>query len=133
MTSDRSIPTTPSLALLICAATPDRPALCVVPLIHALAARALECSVEIHFAGPAVRWLVDGVAQQAYPTPSREKSILDFLREVAAEDVELLACSMAREAWVRPGERLIAQCRGAAGATAFVARMLDPDWRTAIY
>lgn len=133
MTTNSPGPTTPNLAFLICAATPDRPELCVVPLIHALAGRALDCSVEIHFAGPAVRWLVDGVAQQAYPAMSREKSILDYLRELAAEGVELLVCSMAREEWIKPDERLIAQCRGAVGATAFVARMLDRDWRTAIY
>lgn len=130
MTTDKMAP---KLAFLIYAATPDHPELCVVPLVHALAARALDCQVEIHFAGPAVRWLVDGVARHAYPTTSREKSILDFLDELAAQDVELLACSMAREAWITPAEQLVSPCRGAAGATAFVARMLDPQWKTAVY
>lgn len=49
--------------------------------IHALAARALNAQVEIHFAWPAVRLLV----------------------------------------------------AGAAGATAFVARALDPAWRTLVF
>lgn len=117
------------LAFLIWAATPDHPELVVTPLIHALAARALDAEVEIHFAGPAVRWLVSSVADGLYATPEREKSIGEFLCEVAAEDVRLLACGMARAAWVGAGETLIPQA-GAAGATAFVARTLDPAWRT---
>lgn len=120
------------LALLIWAATPEHPELLVTPLVHALAARALEAEVEIHFAGPAVRWLVDGVAATAYATPGREKSIAEFLAELQAEAVRLYACSMARAAWVAADEALIADCR-AAGATAFVARALDPAWRTQVF
>jgi len=120
------------LALLIWSATTDHPELCVTPLVHALAARALDAEVEIHFAGPAVRWLVVGVADNLYPTPANEKSIGDFLRELVAEQVSLLACGMARAAWVTPGETLIPPA-GAAGATAFVARALDPSWRTLVF
>ncbi|MBL8449008.1 MAG: DsrE family protein [Dechloromonas sp.] len=121
------------LALLIASATPDRPDLCVTPLVHALAARALDYEVEIHFSGPAVRWLVEGIASSAYPTAEREKSIQRFLDELAREGVKLYACSMAGAAWVGPGEPFIAQCAGHAGATAFVARTLDPAWRTLVF
>lgn len=123
---------TERLALLIWAATPDHPALCVTPLVHALAARALDAEVEIHFAGPAVRWLVAGVADQAFATQEREKSIGDFLRAVLAAGVNVYACSMAHAAWIAPDETLIDEA-GAAGATAFVARTLDPTWRTLVF
>ena len=79
---------TDRLALLIWAATPEQPALVVTPLVHALAARALDAEVEIHFAGPAVRWLVSDVADAAWPTPAREKSVGDFLRELAVADTK---------------------------------------------
>jgi len=118
--------------LLIWAATPERPDLLVTPLIHALAARALDAEAEIHFAGPAVRWLVAGVADRQFATPAGEKSLGDFLREVAAADVRLLACGMAHAAWVGADETLIPEA-GAAGATAFVARALDPAWRTLVF
>lgn len=121
------------LAFLIWAATPDHPELCVTPLVHALAARALDADVEIHFAGPAVRWLVSGVADASYASPAKEKSVGDFLREVAAEDVRLLACSMAKAAWIADDESLIPEYSGAAGATAFVARTFDPSWRTLVF
>jgi uncharacterized protein len=120
------------LAILIWSATLDRPELCATPLVHALAARALDAEVEIHFSGPAVRWLVVGVADSLFTTPAREKSIGDYLREVIAEDVRLLACSMASAAWVADDEALI-PAAGFAGATAFVARTLDPTWRTLVF
>ena len=121
------------LALLMWAATAEHPDLCVTPLIHALAARALDCEVEIHFAGPAVRLLVDGVADGLFATSAEEKSIGEFLREVAAENVRLFNCSMAKAAWITADETLIPECSGAAGATAFVARTLDPAWRTLVF
>ena len=54
------------------------------------------------------------------------------LREVIAEEIPLFACGMARTGWIADGETLIPQAR-AAGATAFVARTLDPAWRTLVY
>ncbi|HEX6734355.1 MAG TPA: DsrE family protein [Azonexus sp.] len=120
------------LAILIAGPGPEQPERCVTPLVHALAARALDAEVEIHFAGPAVRWLVAGVADAAWPTPGREKSISAWLAELTAAEVRLYACGMARAAWVAADESLIAAA-GAAGATAFVARALDPAWRTLVY
>lgn len=120
------------LAFLIWSATPDRPELAVTPLVHALAARALDAEVEIHFAGPAVRWLVAGVADRSYATPTREKSLGDFMREVQAEGVALYACSMAAAQWVSADEAWLAGCRHA-GATAFVARSLTAEWRTLVF
>ena len=124
---------TERLALLMWAATPDRPELCVTPLVHALAARALDAEVEIHFAGPAVRLLVAGVADALYATPAQEKSIGDFLREAGAAGTRIYACSMASAAWITSDEPLIPEYSGAAGATAFVARTLDPAWRTLVF
>lgn len=124
---------TPQLAILICSPTAEQQELCVTPLVHTLAARALDCAVEIHFSGPAIRLLVEGVAAGLYPTAAREKSILAFLREASAAGVRLLACSMAQAAWVGAGEKLIAECSGHAGATLFVARTLDPDWHTLVF
>lgn len=124
---------TPRLAILVCSATPDRPEFCVTPLIHAIAARALDCEVEIHFSGPAVRLLIEGVASGLYPTPQKEKSVLAFLQDASAAGVSLFVCSMARDAWAGKDERLIPECDGPAGATAFVVRALDDGWRTLVF
>lgn len=123
---------TDKLAILICTASVERPELYPTPLVHALAAHALDAQVEIHVAGPAVRLLVEGLADSLYPTSARKKSIGEFLREVIAENIPLFACGMARAAWIEESETLIPQAC-AAGATAFIARTLDPDWRTLVY
>ena len=123
---------TEQLAILVGSASIERPELYATPLVHALAAHALDARVEIHFAGPAVRLLVAGVADQLYAAPSREKSIGDFLRQVIAQDIPLYVCGMARAGWIAENETLIPQAR-AAGATAFIARTLDASWRTLVY
>ena len=123
---------TEQLAILIGSASVERPELYATPLVHALAAHALDARVEIHFAGPAVRLLVAGVADQLYAAPAREKPMGDFLREVIAQDIPLYACGMARAGWIGDHESLIPQAR-AAGATAFIARTLDASWRTLVY
>jgi predicted peroxiredoxin len=120
------------LAILIAATDTERPDLCVTPLVHALVARALDAEVEIHFAGPAVRWLVAGFAETSYPTIERAKSIGAWLDELVAAGVRLYACSMARAAWVAADEPLIAPAHDA-GATAFIARSLDPAWQVLVY
>ena len=124
---------TRGLALLICSPTPDRPELCVTPLVHAMAACALDCEVEIHFAGPSVRLLVENVPDALYPTAAREKSIRTFMQEAVAAGASLLACSMAQATWVAPDERLIPECEGSVGATAYVVRALDPAWKTLVF
>lgn len=121
-----------NLAILLCSASPERPDLAATPLVHALAARALDAEVEIHFAGPAVRLLVAGVAAGLYPTAGREKSLLAFIEEASAAGVPLYACGMAVASYVGADETLIPEARHA-GATAFVARALDPGWRTLVF
>ena len=121
------------LTILICSPTVDRPEFCVTPLVHAAVARAMDCEVEVHFAGPAVRFLAEGVPDALYPTPAREKSIRDFLRDAASSGAALLACGMARATWIGPDERLIPECAGTVGGAAFIARAMDSEWVTLVF
>ena len=93
------------LAILLWSATPERPQLCATPFVHAAAAAAFDCEVEIHFAGPAVRLLVTGVR----------------------------ACAMAMGALVGADETLIPEFGGSIAASAFVNRALDPEWATLVF
>ncbi len=121
------------LAILVCSPTPETPELCVTPLIHAAAACALDCEVEIHFAGPAVRLLVKNVPEHLFPTPAREKSVHAFMQDAVSAGARLLACSMAQATWIANDEHLIPECAGTVGATAYVARALDCEWRTLVF
>jgi hypothetical protein len=121
------------LAILLWGAVPERPELCATPFVHAAAAAALDCAVEVHFAGPTVRLLVAGVADALRPWPGSETSVLHMMRQAANLGVEFRACAMALGALVRADEALIPEYAGTSAAGAFVARALDPDWATLVY
>ena len=121
------------LAILLWSATPERPQLCATPFVHAAAAAAFDCEVEIHFAGPAVRLLVAGVADSMRPWPGIETSIYHMMRQAANLDVSFRACAMAMGALVTKDEKLIPEYAGTVAASAFVARTLDPDWATLVF
>ncbi len=121
------------LAILLWSATAERPALCATPFVHAAAAAAFDCEVEVHFAGPAVRLLVAGVAENLRPWPGMDASIYQMMRQATNLGVSLNACAMAMGALVGGDEVLIPEYGGTVAASAFVARSLDPDWATLVF
>ena len=121
------------LAILLWSATPERPQLCATPFVHAAAAAAFDCDVEIHFAGPAVRLLVSGVAEALRPWPGVDTSIYQMMRQATNLGVSLRACAMAMGALVARDEALIPEYGGTIAASAFVSRALDPEWATLVF
>jgi predicted peroxiredoxin len=121
------------LAILLWQATADQPQLAATPFVHAAAAAAFDCAVEIHFAGPTVRLLVEGVAAPLCPWPDSTVSIYDMMRQAANLDVKFLACAMAMSALIDKDASLIPEYAGTAAASAFVQRVLDPEWATLTY
>lgn len=120
------------LVIVVWSAGPDRPVLAAAPFVYALAARAYELPVEMHFTSTAVRWLLAGVAEAAFTDAGRTKTVADFIREAKAAGVHLLACSMAL-AEHRRGEALIEECDGLAGAATVVAAAVEPGTRTLVF
>jgi uncharacterized protein len=121
------------LAILLWSVTPEHPQLCATPFVHAAAAAAFDCEVEIHFAGPTVRLLVAGVADGLRPWPGVDTSIYQIMRQATNLGVSLRACAMAMGALVGKDEALIPEYAGTAAASAFVARALDPEWATLVF
>ena len=119
------------LAILAWSIAAERPDLCAAPFVYATAAAALDCEVEVHFAGPAVRLLVAGVAADALT--SGGKPVYAFMREAAGLGVRFLACAMAVGRHVAAGDAMIPEMSGTAGAAAFVDRTLAPAWRTLVF
>src|SRR5215203_5940438 len=107
------------LVIVVWSAGPEQPVLAAAPFVYALAARALDVQVEMHFTSSAVRWLVPGVADVAYTDAQRTKTVRDFIREVKAAGVPLYACAMAWHEHAR-NESLIAECDGHAGAATVI-------------
>ena len=121
------------LAILLWATTPERPELCSMPFVYAAVAAAMDCEVEVHFTGPSVRLLVDGVAAGIHPAQANKKSIYDLMRDAAEHGVRFLGCSMALREYLSPEETKIAEFSGTAGAATFIMRNLDPEWRVMIF
>jgi hypothetical protein len=112
------------LVIVLWSAGPDRPVQAAAPFVYALAARAFEIPVEMHFTSTAVRWLIAGVGDAAYTDAARTKTVTDFIREAKAAGVRLYACSMAMNEHGRGGP-LIAECDGYAGAATVVAATMQ--------
>jgi uncharacterized protein len=121
------------LAILLWAATPERPELCHMPFVYAAVAAAMDCEVEVHFTGRSVRLLVEGVAAGLYPGAGNEKAIYAFMREAAEHGARFVGCSMALREHLAAGETKIADFSGAAGAATFIMRSLDPEWRVLVF
>ena len=121
------------LAILLWSVTPERPEECAAPFVYAAVAGAMDCAVEIHFSGKAVRLLVPGVAAALYPGKTQEKSVYQFMQDAAANGARFVGCTMAMNEHLAAGEKRIPEYAGAAGAATFVMRTLDPEWRTLVF
>ena len=121
------------LAILVWSIAPERPELAAAPFVYAATAGAMDCEVEIHFAGTAVKLLAPGVAAAMHPSAGRERSIYDFMRDAAEQGAAFYGCQMALRAHGLVDRPLIPEYSGAAGAAAFVARTLDPEWRSLVF
>lgn len=121
-----------TLMIVVWSAGPDRPDLAAAPFVYALAARALEIEVEMHFTASTVRWLFGGVADRAYTDHAQTKTVLDYLHEAKAAGVKLYACAMALHEH-RRGEALIAEAEGVAGAATVVGAAVLPRVHTLVF
>ncbi|MBA2547674.1 MAG: DsrE family protein [Burkholderiaceae bacterium] len=120
------------LVIVLWSADPSRPTLAAAPFVYALAARALEVEVEMHFTSATVRWLLPGVADTGYTDAERTKTVGDFIREVKVAGVRLFACAMAAHEHARD-QSLIAECDGHAGAATVIAQTMNDATRTIVF
>ena len=120
------------LVIVMWSADPSAPDRAAAPFVYALAARALEIDVEMHFTAGAVRWLFEGVADAAWTDQGRTKTVRDFIREAAAAGVRIYACAMALNER-RRGEALIAEMTGIAGAATVIGAAVEPSTRVLVY
>ncbi len=120
------------LVIVMWSADPSTPDRAAAPFVYALAARALEIDVEMHFTAGAVRWLFEGAADHAFTDQARTKTVRDFIGEASAAGVRLYACAMALNER-RRGEPLIAELTGIAGAATVVGAAVEPGCRVMVF
>jgi predicted peroxiredoxin len=110
---------------------PDRPGgaqLAAAPFVYALAARALEFEVEMHFTSSSVRWLLGDTAATAWTDAAHTKTVRDYIVEAHAAGIRLYACAMALHEHGSTGT-LSAHCRGVAGAATVIELAARTDTR----
>jgi len=123
------------LVIVLWSCGPDRPGgaqLAAAPFVYALAARALELEVELHFTSTAVRWLLEGEAADAHTDHARSKTVLDYLREAKVAGIRMYACAMALNEHGR-SKALIAEAEGIAGAASVIGAAVEPGVQTLVF
>lgn len=123
------------LVIVLWSCGPDRTGgaqLAAAPFVYALAARALEIDVEMHFTSSAVRWLLPGDADAAHTDHARSRTVLDYIREARAAGIRMYACAMALHEH-GAGRALIGEAEGIAGAATVVGAAVEPGVRTLVF
>ena len=120
------------VVIVVWMAGPERPVQAAAPFVYALAARALDLEVELHFTSTAVKWLFEGVAETAFTDAARTRTVADYMREAHAAGILLYACGMAL-AEHRHGEALRVECTGVAGAAAAIVASVHPGSRALVF
>lgn len=121
------------LVMMLLTIDPDQPHLCGTPFFQAAAAAAMDAQVEVYFASRATRLLVKGVADKIYPSDNRAKTVYGFMQDAAELGVKFFVCGGAMDAYAITGEQLIPECTGIAGATAYIERVMDSEWKSISY
>jgi predicted peroxiredoxin len=121
------------LVFMLLTIEPESPHLCGTPFFQATAAAAMGFEVEMYFASRAMRLLVKGVAEHIYPSDNRAKSVYGFMQDAAEQGVKFYACKGAMDAFAVTPEQLIPEVCGLGGATAFIGRVMDDEWRALTY
>jgi len=121
------------LVIMLLNISPDQPHLCGTPFFQAAAAAAMDVEVEIYFASQATRLLVKGVAERIHPSDNKAKSVYGFMQDAAQLGVKFFACGGALDAYAITPEMLIPEYTGSAGATAYICRVMDDEWKSITY
>ena len=121
------------LVFMLLSIEPESPHMCGTPFFQATAAAAMGFEVEIYFASRSVRLLVKDVADHIYPSDNRAKTVYGFMQDAAEQGVKFYACKGAMDAFAITPEQLIPEVSGLAGATTFIWRVMDNEWKALTY
>ena len=121
------------LVFMLLSIEPESPHMCGTPFFQATAAAAMGFEVEIYFASRSVRLLVQDVADHIYPSDNRAKTVYGFMQDAAEQGVKFYACKGAMDAFAITPEQLIPEVNGLAGATTFIWRVMDNEWKALTY
>jgi uncharacterized protein len=120
------------VAILLWATSPQAPTLAATPFYQAMAAAAMDYTVEVYFAAGSVQLLKLGVADQLRAADVA-KTIGDTMREARAAGATFWVCSDALAANGLAFADLDPVTEGHGGAVQFMVRATDPAWRALVF
>lgn len=122
-----------SVAILLWATDPERPALCATPFMHAAAACAMDLQVEVYFSARSPLLLVPDIAARLQAGAATDPSIAEFMRQAHQHGAKFLVCAAAMKNLQLAHEQLGDWTDGVAGASSVIARLADPSWRVMVF
>lgn len=112
---------------------PERPGTLGAPFFQATVAAAMDMDVEIYFAGPSARLLIQGVADDLYPGEGQTKSLISFMEDAHEAGVKFYVCAGAMDENGLNESNAIAQLDGNRGGAAFIAEAAEDNVVTLTY
>ncbi len=124
---------TMSLAMLIWSLDVQQAERVATPLVMAQAAVALDAQVELFFSARSVTLLMRQEGARRVGFGPQQRSLAEYLFDTHALGVRCWACAQALHALGLGAEDLSPHCAGVGGSVQFMARALDPRWRTLVF
>ena len=121
------------VAILLWSADPKVPGRLSTPFFHAAAAAALEVEVELYFSAASLQLLAPGVADSLRSSEHSDSTVGEAMRLAHQHGARLYARADALKAQGLQLDALISMCSGLGGSVQFMARTIDPAWRTLVY
>ena len=122
-----------SLAVLLWSVGLNQPEHVATPFIMAQAAAALDARVELYFSAQSVVLLTPQAGATRVGFGGEQRDLSSYLNDTHAMGVTFWACAQAMHALGLSEKDLISSCSGMGGTVPFMARSLDPTWRTLVF
>ncbi len=103
------------------------------PFFQATVAAAMDMEVEIYFAGPAARFLVQGVAESIHPGTAKEKSLYSFMQDAHEAGAKFFVCAGAMGEHELNETNAIPELDGSRGGAAFIGEASEENVVTLTY
>ncbi len=111
----------------------ERPGTLGAPFFQATVSAAMDLEVEIYFAGPSARLLVQGVADELFPGQTKQKSLYSFMQDAHEAGARFYVCAGAMDEHELNANNAIPEFGGCRGGAAFISEATEDGVLTLTY
>jgi uncharacterized protein len=103
------------------------------PFFQATVAAVMDLEVEMYFAGPSTRLLIQGFADGIHPGTAHQKSVYSFMQDAHEAGVKFFACAGAMDENGLNLDNAIPELDGIRGGGAFIGEVIEDNVVTLTY